>query len=78
MISNFYNKCCNLPKVTGVTSNGNVVSIVGKDLGLDTKDKITECLIKNNLKFEMQISVTVESTDINPTIHCLHELFFKK
>ena len=49
-----------------------------------TKDKITECLIKNNLKFnnldrtEMQISVTVESTDINPTIHCLHELFFKK
>lgn len=84
MISNFYNKCCNLPKVTGVTSNGNVVSIVGKDLGLDTKDKITECLIKNNLKFNnldktnMQISVTVEDTDVNSAIRCIHDLFFKK
>ena len=84
MISNFYNKCCNLPKVTGVTSNGNVVSIVGKDLGLDTKDKITECLIKNNLKFnnldrtEMQISVTVNEQDVENAICCMHDLFFKK
>ena len=84
MVSNFYNKCCNLPKVTGVTSNGSIVSIVGKDLGIETKDKITESLNKNNLKFnnldrtEMQISVTVESRDINPTILCLHDLFFKK
>ena len=41
-MSNFYNKCCNLPKVTGVTSNKNVVSVVGKDLEIDTKNKIIE------------------------------------
>lgn len=83
-VSNFYNKCCNLPKVTGVTSNGNVVSIVGTDLNLHTKEKIIETLNKNNLKFNnldktnMQISVTVEDTDVNSAIRCIHDLFFKK
>lgn len=83
-VSNVYNKYCNLPKVTGVTSNANVVSIVGKDLSLDTRDKITESLAKNNLKFNnldrtgMQISMTVNSEDVYPTMNCLHDLFFKK
>ena len=31
-VSNFYNKCCNLPKITGVTANGNIVSIIGIDI----------------------------------------------
>lgn len=83
-VSNFYNKCCNLPKVTGVTSNENVVSIVGIDLNLDTKNQVSDILNKNNLKFNnldktnMQISVTLESEDVKSAIRCIHDLFFKK
>lgn len=83
-MSNFYNKHCTLPKVTGVTSNGNVVSIVGKDIDLDTQGKVIEILNKNNLKFnnldrtKMQISVTVDEKDVNNCICCIHDLFFKK
>ncbi len=81
-VSNFYNKCCNLPKITGVTSNKNTVSIIGKDIDDSTKDKVIETLNKNNLKFNnldktnMQISVTVEEQDISSTIRCIHDLFF--
>lgn len=83
-VSDFYNKCCNLPKITGVTSNKNVVSIVGTDIDKATQDKVIEVLNKNNLKFnnldrtKMQISVTVEDADVNPCIRCIHDLFFKK
>ena len=83
-VSNFYNKYSNLPKVTGVTSNKNVVSIVGKDIDLDTKEKVIKILNKNNLKFnnldntQMQISLAVDEGDIIPTIRCLHDLFFTK
>lgn len=83
-MSNLYKKSCNLPKVTGVTSTKNIVSIVGKDLNLDTKNKVIEILNKNNLKFnnldrtEMQISVTVEENDVKPAIRCIHDLFFTK
>ena len=83
-VSNFYDKCCNLPKVTGVTSNGNIVSIVGIDIDTNSKDKIIEVLNKNNLKFNnldktnMQISVTVANSDVNAVIRCIHDLFFKR
>ena len=83
-VSDFYNKCCNLPKVTGVTSNGNRVSIVGMDIDTAAKDKVIEVLNKNNLKFNnldktsMQISITVGNSDVNATIRCIHDLFFKK
>lgn len=83
-VSNFYNKYCNLPKVTGVTSNGNRVSIVGIDIDSSAKDKVIEVLNKNNLKFNnldktnMQISVTVNESDVNTVIRCIHDLFFKK
>ena len=83
-MSDFYNKTCVLPKVTGVTSNKNVVSIVGKDIDLDTENKVIEILNINNLKFnnldrtKMRISVTVKEEDINSVICCLHDLFFKK
>ncbi len=83
-VSNFYNKCCNLPKITGVTSNKNVVSLVGIDIAEETKDKVIEVLNKNNLKFNnldktnMRISVTVNETDVNACIRFLHDLFFRK
>lgn len=83
-MSNFYSKHCTLPKVTGVTSNGNVVSIVGKDIDLDTQGKVIEILNKNNLKFnnldrtKMQISITVDEKDVNSSIRCIHDLFFRK
>ena len=83
-VSNFYNKCCNLPKITGVTSNKNVVSIVGIDIDSDIKDKVIEELNKNNLKFnnlrftDMQISITLDDKDVNSCIRCIHDLFFKK
>ena len=83
-VSNFYNKCCNLPKVTGVTSNGNRVSIVGVDIDTSAKDKLIKVLNENNLKFNnldktsMQISITVEDKDVNSAIRCIHDLFFKK
>lgn len=84
MVSNFYNKCCNLPKITGVTSNENIVSIVGIDIDLETKDKVIKALNKNNLKFNnldktnMQISIKVNAEDVTSTIRCIHDLFFKK
>ncbi len=84
VVSNFYNKCCNLPKITGVTSNKNIVSIVGMDIDNDTKDKLIKILNENNLKFNnldktnMQISVTVNEEDVNSCIRCIHDLFFKK
>lgn len=84
VVSNLCNKHCKLPKVTGVTSNGNVVSIVGKDIDLDTQGKVIEILNKNNLKFnnldrtKMQISVTVDEKDLKNCICCIHDLFFKK
>lgn len=83
-VSNFYNKFCNLPKITGVTSNENRVSIIGKDIDLDTKNKVIEVLNKNNLKFNnldstnMQITATFNSEDVNPSIRCMHDLFFKQ
>lgn len=84
-VSNFYNKCCNLPKITGVTSNKNKVSVIGLDLDQDTKEKIEKVLNKNNLKFNnlenktnMQITVTVEKEDVAPAVRCIHDLFFKK
>ena len=82
-VSNFYNKCCNLPKITGVTSSGNKVSIVGLDIDLNTKEKVIEALNKNNLKFNnlditnMQISIIVEDENVNSCIRCMHDLFFK-
>lgn len=84
-VSNFYNKCCNLPKITGVTSNKTKVSIIGIDLNYDAKEKVIKVLNENNLKFNnldqtnMQISVTMEKEeDVNPTIRTMHDLFFKK
>ena len=73
-----------MPKITGVTSNKNVVSIVGLDIDAVIKDKVIEVLNENNLKFNnlrftnMQISITLESEDVNPCIRCIHDLFFKK
>lgn len=81
-VSNLYNKFCNLPKITGVTSNENRVSIIGKDIDLDTKQKVIEVLNKNNLKFNnldstnMQISATFKPQDVNSGIRCMHDLFF--
>lgn len=83
-VANLYTKCCNLPKITGVTSNENRVSIIGKDIDTETKDKVVEALNKNNLKFNnldktnMQISIEVDNNDINSCIRCMHNLFFKK
>jgi len=82
-VSNFYNKYCNLPKITGVTANDNRVSIIGKDIDLSTKNKVIEVLNKNNFEFnnldstDMQISATFKSEDVNPSIRCMHDLFFK-
>ena len=83
-VYDFYKKSCNLPKITGVTSKDNIVSIVGMDIDKEVSDKVIEVLNKNNLKFnnldktKMQISVTVENQDVNSTIRCIHDLFFKK
>ncbi|MCI9365672.1 MAG: aspartate kinase [Clostridia bacterium] len=83
-VANLYTKISNLPKITGVTSNKNTVSIVGKDIDTETKDKVIESLTKNNLKFNnldqtnMHISINVKNEDINPCIRCIHDLFFKK
>ena len=83
-VSNFCKKLCNLPKITGVTSNGNVISIVGIDIDTKTKEKVIEVLNKNNLKFNnldktnMHISVTVNEEDVNASIRCIHDLFFKR
>ena len=83
-VSNFCKKLCNLPKITGVTSNGNVISIVGIDIDTETKEKVIEVLNKNNLKFNnldktnMHISVTVNEEDVNASIRSIHDLFFKR
>lgn len=83
-VSNFCKKLCNLPKITGVTSNKNVISIVGIDIDTETKEKVIEVLNKNNLKFNnldktnMHISVTVNEEDVNASIRYIHDLFFKR
>ncbi len=83
-VSNFYDKCCNLPKITGVTSNSNVVSLVGKDIDDTIVQKVIQNLNENNIKFsnlnksKMQISVIVDKNDINAVIRSTHDLFFQK
>lgn len=83
-VSDYYKKSCNLPKITGVTSNGNRVSIIGADINEKIVDMVTKKLNKNNLKFNnldrtnMQISVTVEDSDVNSAVRCIHDLFFTK
>ena len=85
MVSNFYNKYCILPKITGVTSNRNKVSVIGLDIDEHTKEKIEKVLNKNNLKFnnldktKKQITITVEKEEaVAQTVRCIHDLFFKK
>ncbi len=82
-VANIYKKCCNLPKITGVTANGNIISVIGLDLDLDTKEKVIKELNKNNISFSnidkhsMSISITINEENINKCIMCLHSLFFK-
>ena len=69
-------------KITGVTSNENVVSIVGVNLTGETIDKVMENLNENNLKFinldytNMRISFEVDSKEVNTCLNCMHDLFF--
>ncbi len=82
-VANICKKCCNLPKVTGVTSNKNIISVIGLNLDKMTKEKIIESLNSANIPFsnidkhEMSISITTNEEDVNRGINCLHDLFFK-
>ncbi len=82
-VANMYRKYCNLPKVTGVTSNNDVVSIVGLDLDSNIQDMIIGILHKDNIKFkniektDMKISFTVDMKDVDKAVRSVHSLFFK-
>lgn len=82
-VANIYSKCCTLPKITGVTSNDNVVSIVGLDLDLEVKGKIIKALDNKDIpysnidKSDMRISIVTEKERVNDCINCIHDLFFK-
>lgn len=81
-VAKFYNKYYKLPKIAGVTSINNKVSIVGRNLDTDTENRIIEVLNKNNLKFnnldktERQISITIDNKKVNSCVKCMHDLFF--
>lgn len=70
------------PKITGVTANKDVVSIVGLNINEEIKDKVIECMNRNSLDFknleqtDMHISINVNRDDVNSYIRCLHNLFF--
>ena len=82
-VANLYNKCCNLPKVTGVTSNCDVVSVVGIDLDSNVKEKIMQILKENNIQFtdiektNNHISIKVDKESMNECIKSIHSCFFK-
>jgi len=82
-VENCYNKDSNLPKVTGVTSNRNIVSVVGINLDANIKDKIIKSLNEHSISFSnvdetnMQVSVTVEENSVNQCIRYIHDMFFK-
>lgn len=69
-------------KITGVTANENVISVVGLNLDDETKDKIIEALNENNLKFNnldqtnMRISFTVSIDNVVQCLNVVHGLFF--
>lgn len=81
-VSNIYSKCCNLPKITGITSIDSIVSIIGLDLDMSTKQKVMNTLNKRNIKFtnidktNTQISMTIDKDEANECIRCIHDLFF--
>ena len=72
------------PKITGVTSCDNVVSIIGQNIDYNTMDKVTEALNKNhfnydNLSFnDMEICMAVKGSEINSCVNCMHNLFFRR
>ena len=80
-VSNLYKKY-NMPNITGVTSNDNVVSIVGSNIDIDTKEMIINMLNEDNLKYDnieqtnMCVSITVDKHDVKSCVNCMHSLFF--
>ncbi len=82
-VSNFYRKFPIENKITGVTSNENVVSVVGPCVDDETKDEVMDALKENHLKFQnldetnRRISITVDKTrDVDKVMNCMHNLFF--
>ena len=77
-----YRDVYNLPKITGVTSCDNVVSIIGINIDSSTMDRVTDVLNENHFKYDnlsfndMEICATVESNQINSCLNCVHDLFF--
>ena len=81
IVSDLYKKY-DIPKVTGVTSNDNIVSIVGSNMDADTKDKVINMLNADNFDFQnikqtdRSISVTVDKENVNQCVNCMYNLFF--
>lgn len=77
-----YKDASELPKITGVTSCDNVVSIIGTNIDLGTMDKVTEVLNENHFKYDnlnynnMEICMAVPSNEIYSCVNCVHNLFF--
>ncbi len=82
-VTNLENSCCNLPKITGVTSNNDVVSVIGIDLDSNVKENIAKILKDKNIPFtdiekcNNHISIKVDKKYINESIRCIHSNFFK-
>ena len=77
IISNYCKK-----DITGVTSNYEVVSVIGNNLNEDLKMRITDRLNEENIKYKKieqtsrSVSITVNKQDVNSCVNSLHNLFF--
>lgn len=77
-----YREVSELPKITGVTSCDNVVSIIGTNIDDNTMNMVTEALDENHFKYDnlnfnnMEICMAVPSNEISSCVNCVHSLFF--
>ena len=70
------------PKITGVTSCNNTISLIGQNIDLSIMNKVTNALNKNHFKYNnlnynnMEICLAIPGNEVNSCINCMHNLFF--
>ena len=77
-----YSNAYDYPRITGVASCNNVVSIIGTNIDDNTMNKVAEVLNENHFNYDnlnynnMEICAEIDSNQINSCVNCMHNLFF--